>query len=170
APTPTPTVTPTTSPTASPKPTPIVSPTATPIPKVSPTVTPVQSPLPVADVTFSIDASANRHPISKHIYGTNYETSMMTGIGTFRMGGNRWTTYNWENNATNAGTDYNNASGNRVCDLVRCGARSEVPGEAVRLGVLLAYKYGASPIVKLAIVDYIRADKNGTSTAAAIRT
>ncbi|QDK44974.1 endoglucanase A [Bdellovibrio sp. ZAP7] len=92
---------------------------------------------------------------------------MMKGIGAFRMGGNRWTTYNWENNATNSGTDYNNTSGNRVCDLVNCGSRSEVAGEAVRLGVKLAYSYEATPLVTIPIVDYIAADKNGTITQAA---
>lgn len=167
-PTATPTPTPGVSPTATPKPT--VTPTATPTPTLTPTptptptATPTPTPLPAADITFNIDASADRHAISPYIYGTNYETSMMTGIGAFRMGGNRWTTYNWENNATNGGTDYNNSSGNRVCELVNCGSRSEVAGEAVRLGVLLAYQYKSAPIVTIPMVDYIAADKNGTIT------
>lgn len=148
-------------------PTPSPAPAPTPAPEPSPTPAPAPEVPSSTDVTFNIDANANRHAISPYIYGTNYETSMMKGIGAFRMGGNRWTTYNWENNATNSGTDYNNSSGNRVCDLVSCGSRSEVAGEAVRLGVELAYKYEATPLVTIPIVDYVTADKNGTISQAA---
>ena len=62
-----------------------------------------------ADVRFTIDAAPNsvRHPISPYIYGTNGARDIATNKQTVvRMGGNRWTAYNWENNASNAGSDW----------------------------------------------------------------
>ena len=69
-------------------------------------------------VQFDIDFTA-RHPISPFIYGVNpgsrndranagldqplYANLNLTLV---RLGGNRWTGYNWTNNASNAGADY----------------------------------------------------------------
>ena len=62
----------------------------------------------VPDVTITIDPT-NTHAISPYIYGTNFYSGN-TGappLLTFdRDGGNRWTAYNWETNASNAGSDY----------------------------------------------------------------
>src|SRR2546423_1633597 len=61
-----------------------------------------------AAVTVSVNA-ANKHPISPYIYGINI-ASKLEGVPTAltldRSGGNRWTAYNWETNASNAGSDY----------------------------------------------------------------
>lgn len=60
-------------------------------------------------VTVSIDAEQENHQISPLIYGINInqfvseDEQMMTA---FRKGGNRWTAYNWENNMSSAGSDY----------------------------------------------------------------
>ena len=80
------------------------------------TVTGVAPPPPppaVGDVTFLIDGSAT-YPISRFIYGGNvvneassYGNATMPAEFTFnRLGGNRATAYNWENNYSNAGHDY----------------------------------------------------------------
>ena len=54
-------------------------------------------------VTFTINAAADVHPISKYIYGVNQEIAgNYAGATQSRLGGNRWTAYNWENNASNA--------------------------------------------------------------------
>src|SRR5437660_1515847 len=63
-----------------------------------------------ADVHVTIDSSRDVHAISPFIYGTNapdwaHDAALYT-LG--RSGGNRLTAYNWENNASNAGTDYLN--------------------------------------------------------------
>ncbi|WP_281886457.1 glycoside hydrolase family 44 protein [Paenibacillus sp. YYML68] len=57
-------------------------------------------------VQMSIDPSAERAPISPYIYGTNDELTGEENWTARRMGGNRLSTYNWENNASNAGKDY----------------------------------------------------------------
>ena len=60
-----------------------------------------------ADVRFEISSLERRHPISPWIYGSNQvEPSAAHGESMGRLGGNRWTAYNWETNASNAGSDY----------------------------------------------------------------
>ena len=56
------------------------------------------------NVTYNINTNSTRTPISKYIYGTNFY--MNTDYTIQRIGGNRCTAYNWENNWSNAGSDY----------------------------------------------------------------
>src|SRR5512141_2913165 len=59
------------------------------------------------DVVFNIDASVAGTSISPLIYGSNSSRNLATNRQTvLRMGGNRWTAYNWENNYSNAGSDW----------------------------------------------------------------
>jgi hypothetical protein len=47
--------------------------------------------------------------ISPYIYGVNVGTDLdLVSPGSIRLGGNRLTAYNWENNLSNAGSDYEN--------------------------------------------------------------
>src|SRR5271163_3407786 len=63
---------------------------------------------PTANVTITVNPAQTK-PISPYIYGLNFYSGV-TGAPpqlTFdRPGGNRWTAYNWETNAYNAGSDY----------------------------------------------------------------
>ena len=53
-------------------------------------------------IAVSIDTSQDRAAISPYVYGSN--SDMGLNLLTFRrLGGNRMTGYNWENNASNAG-------------------------------------------------------------------
>ena len=62
-------------------------------------------------VTFSIDTSKDTLRISPFIYGDNSSTvDVSAGITARRLGGNRMTGYNWENNASSAGSDYQQSS------------------------------------------------------------
>ena len=47
-------------------------------------------------------------PISPYIYGMNFfaGSSLTNPVTLDRLGGNRWTGYNWETNASNAGRDW----------------------------------------------------------------
>jgi hypothetical protein len=69
-----------------------------------------------------------------------------------REGGNRWTAYNWENNASNAGSDWCYQDDGYLSD-------SNVPGEAVRASVELAQQLGGATLLTVPIVDYVAADK-----------
>ena len=53
---------------------------------------------------FSINSAQNVKSISPYIYGSN--SSVITNRTLDRSGGNRMTGYNWETNASNAGSDY----------------------------------------------------------------
>jgi len=59
-------------------------------------------------VTVTVNP-ASKHPISPWVYGINNATEVEgrpAGVTLDRSGGNRWTAYNWETNASNAGSDY----------------------------------------------------------------
>ena len=60
-----------------------------------------------ADVQLVVDVTADRRPISPLIYGINQDVDYGSDRSAIvRSGGNRLTAYNWENNASNAGSDY----------------------------------------------------------------
>jgi len=56
-------------------------------------------------VTVTVNPAAGRAAISPYIYGSNQDFSGVA-LTARRIGGNRMTGYNWENNASNAGSDY----------------------------------------------------------------
>jgi len=83
-------------------------------------------------VTITIDPTKT-HAISPYIYGLNFylDNNDPPPHLTFdRAGGNRWTAYNWINNASNAGSDYYYENDNYLCNG-SCNAT--VPAEAVRM-------------------------------------
>jgi hypothetical protein len=111
------------------------------------------------DVTFTIDTSAQVHPISRYIYGKNFNGrtwAQEPNLTMNRIGGNRWTAYNWENNASNAGSDYNHQSDGYL-------GGGNIPGEAVRLAVANARAVGGATMVTVPILGWVAADKLGTS-------
>ena len=106
-------------------------------------------------MTFTVRTDTSRRAISPLIYGINDDSRIGTvKQALVRAGGNRWTAYNWENNASNAGSDYcfqNDA---------QLGGGS-TPGEAVRQRIASANANGAATLITIPIVDYVAADKNG---------
>jgi len=61
-----------------------------------------------ASVRFTVNSNAQK-PISPYIYGINFYNPASynnTPVALDRLGGNRWTGYNWETNASNAGRDW----------------------------------------------------------------
>lgn len=58
-------------------------------------------------VTITINPSQSRQTISPYIYGVNdVSNAESSGATALRLGGNRLTAYNWENNFSNAGADW----------------------------------------------------------------
>ena len=103
---------------------------------------------------FHIDTTQNRTPISPFIYGTNQGDILPVtkGLTLIRLGGNLMTPFNWENNATNAGTDYFNLN----TDMLGGG---DVPGAVVKGNIELAFSHNASIIVTVPMLGYATADK-----------
>jgi hypothetical protein len=115
------------------------------------------------DVSFTIDATKNEHRISPYIYGTNLEgawSGLAKNLTLARAGGNRWTAYDWENNASNAGSDYLYESDGYL-------GGGATAGEAVRSRVAAAFAAGASIIVTVPTQGWVAADENGPVDAAA---
>ena len=111
------------------------------------------------DVTFAVDTAQAAHPISRYIYGKNFNGSTWAqepNLTMNRLGGNRWTAYNWENNASNAGSDFNYQSDSYL-------GGGATPGEAVRLNVANARAAGGATLVTVPILGWVAADKLGTS-------
>ncbi len=107
-------------------------------------------------IDFTIDSSADVHAISPYIYGTNQpDWSTYSRYLTFgRAGGNRWTAYNWETNASNAGSDWNYSNDGYL-------EGGDTPGEAVRFRTRAALDANASMLITVPICGHVSADKNG---------
>lgn len=107
-----------------------------------------------ADVALTVTASTGVRAISPLIYGTNGMPPNGVRPGLVRLGGNRWTAYNWETNASNAGSDWCFQNDGYL-------SSSNSPGAAVTPTVSQAASVGAASLVTVPIVDYVAADKNG---------
>ena len=110
-----------------------------------------------SDVRFAID-STHATPISPYIYGLNAPTwSDATGTTMTRFGGNRITAYNWETNASNAGSDYMYENDNFLCSDAGCTA----PGETIRRLVTAAQSHEAATLIGLQMAGWVAADESG---------
>jgi hypothetical protein len=109
-------------------------------------------------VTLNVDLSQNVRPISPLIYGVNPDgiacSNPSARFTLCRQGGNPWSTYNWENNASNAGDA-------RCFENDDALGVSNVPGQTV---TSLVDEAGArATLLTIPIIDYVAADKNGGS-------
>jgi hypothetical protein len=110
----------------------------------------------MANVTITVNPSITK-PISPYIYGINFYSGI-TGappLLTFdRDGGNRWTAYNWETNASNAGSDY-------IYDNDNYLSSSNVPAEAVRTFIAGDQANGVASLVTFQLQGLVSADESG---------
>ncbi|HVR87744.1 MAG TPA: glycoside hydrolase family 44 protein [Planctomycetota bacterium] len=104
---------------------------------------------------LQVDGS-RRMPISPYVYGSNFPGWEKSGWKTplTRAGGNRLTAYNWETNASNAGSDWQHQN-----DALM--GTTDVPGEAMRKAVATAHEHGAAIVMTVPIIGHVAADKNG---------
>jgi fibronectin type 3 domain-containing protein len=109
-----------------------------------------------ADVTITINPSTTK-PISPWIYGINFHSGI-TGVPpllTFdRAGGNRWTAYNWETNASNAGSDYFYQNDNYLSSSI-------TPAEAVRSFIAGDHGQNLASLVTFQLQGLVSADESG---------
>jgi hypothetical protein len=139
-----------------PTPSPVSAPAPVPAPAPAPAPVPNPSPSPSPDVTITLTPASTR-AISRYIYGLNFYNGITNAppLPTLdRAGGNRWTAYNWENNASNAGSDYLYESDNYLSD-------SSTPGEAVRALIAADRAVGAASLVTLQLQGWVSADESG---------
>lgn len=109
-----------------------------------------------ATVTVTVNPSV-KHPISPYIYGINFASKSAgepTGLTLDRSGGNRWTAYNWETNASNAGSDYLYQNDNSL------GSDSE-PAAGVSSRIAADRKAGMASLVTFQLQGLVAGDTKG---------
>lgn len=113
------------------------------------------------DLTFTITAAMGQKPISPYVYGVN-DGSQAAAVHSpiARLGGNRLTAFNWENNASNAGSDYEFENDDYLCSTITCSPDSGAPGAFLQAIVDQAVAANAAELVTVPIVDYVAADKS----------
>ena len=108
------------------------------------------------DVTITVNPTITK-PISPYIYGLNFyfgETDPPPMATLDRDGGNRWTAYNWETNASNAGSDYLYENDDYL-------SASTVPAEAVRGFIAQDQNNGMASLVTVQMQGLVSGDESG---------
>jgi hypothetical protein len=105
-------------------------------------------------VTYTIKTDTGRTPISKYIYGTNFYLN--TDYTIQRIGGNRCTAYNWENNWSNAGSDYLFEN-----DTMWDSSNPPVPGLGYTKLIDQSNSVNQDSIVTLQLAGYVSAPVSG---------
>ena len=122
-----------------------------------------------ATVTIDVDPAAGRAPISPYIYGTNEDLPGVVAPAR-RYGGNRTTGYNWENNASNAGSDYYHQSDNYLTWVVGISdTQATTPG--IALTHFIDQSVAAQTpytLITLPMAGYVAADKSGQVSTAQV--
>jgi hypothetical protein len=106
-------------------------------------------------VQFSVNAQQSVKAISPLIYGANADISgRWANLNVSRSGGNRLTAYNWENNDSNAGSDWYFQNDGLM-------SSSTNPGQAMR-GILNTNNAaGAATVLTIPMAGYVSADRLG---------
>ena len=114
------------------------------------------------DMNITVDMKGERKEISPLIYGVNSYTANLKDVKAtaVRQGGNRMTAYNWETNASNAGSDWKHSSDDNL-------SSSNDPADCVQQLSKDAAKNGVNyKLTTLQLAGYVSADKKGTVTEA----
>lgn len=115
-------------------------------------------------VDVLIRPDEERSPVSPLIYGSNQDYSGLSWT-IRRYGGNRTTGYNWENNYSSAGSDWQQSSDDWLVsnDHIPNG---RIPGVVLTTFHDRSLAMGAASIVTLQMAGYVAADAKGTVTQA----
>ena len=109
-----------------------------------------------AAIRFTLDSGQGVKSISPYIYGMNFfaGSSLTNPVTLDRLGGNRWSAYNWETNDSNAGKDYKYENDNYLTS-------SSVPGAAVKPSLQAAATKNRGLVVTVPIAGYVSGDDTG---------
>lgn len=115
-----------------------------------------------AAANVNVYPSEDHKNISPYIYGVNSGVDLNTvSAKSFRLGGNRMSAYNWENNMSNAGSDWKNMSD---MNLISSAAEQfrRVPGGAA-LNASYEAQNGNVPytLLTLQMLGYVASSKKG---------
>ncbi len=113
-------------------------------------------------VNITVSTSKERKIISPYIYGVSSEL-MDNNVSTtsVRAGGNRFSAYNWETNASNAGADWKHISDDYFRQFMTDELYGTPGGVAINLSRKCTEK-NAYSIMTLQMLGYVSADLGGT--------
>jgi len=118
------------------------------------------------NVSVHIDPSLDTASISPMIYGTNGTSQdREANIRARRIGGNRLTGYNWENNASNMGMDYNQSNANDNYMPWVMGIpdnKGRTPGIVLATFHDSSLACGAYSLITLPAAGYVSRDEDGS--------
>lgn len=120
-------------------------------------------------VNVTIDLT-QQHPISPLIYGYNQNHEDSThdemNLASRRLGGNRMSTHNWEENVDNSGSDANNSNWVQILTTI-VGAdwnAQDTAGASMRKFHQDNLNNGLTSIITVPILGWVAADKDRTVT------
>ncbi len=99
--------------------------------------------------------------ISPYVYGINAQRPGDSGVTLRRMGGNRQTAYNWEINASNAGSDYRHVSDLWPCTVLGYADCKTQPGAQFLDFAAANRGEGIETLLTVPLVDWVAADAGG---------
>jgi len=110
------------------------------------------------DAVITVNTGAT-HPVSRYVYGLNdlsvaWGDAKVPNATLNRVGGNRLSAYNWENNYSNAGNDYRYQND-------RFMSASAAPGEAIRTRAEATFARGAALLVTVPTLGHVAGDALG---------
>ncbi len=112
-------------------------------------------------IPVSVNPGAGQIAISPYIYGTNQDLPGVTATGSRRFGGNPLTGYNWETNASNAGTDDGDQNANYLVKELPTLQQS-VPAIALTTFHDQSLASGTLyTVLTLQMAGYVAADESG---------
>lgn len=119
-------------------------------------------------VNYSVNTTFERSPISPLIYGTNGQSNDFDlNLGSRRLGGNRVTGYNWENNASNAGNDFQHVNDNWLVTSSNIPSQfNNTPGVVLTAFHDTSLKMNAATYLTLPMAGFVSRDKGGAVTTA----
>ncbi|MCL2265281.1 MAG: glycoside hydrolase family 44 protein [Treponema sp.] len=113
------------------------------------------------NINITIDTNDTK-PVSPYIYGVNISPNAEKfTAGAYRLGGNRTTGYNWENNLSNAGEDWHNFNDEY---MVPRGKNGSIPAITVTDFAENVKRAGAYAVITLPMAGYVANDNKRTVT------
>ncbi|HOR22955.1 MAG TPA: glycoside hydrolase family 44 protein, partial [Ruminococcus sp.] len=111
------------------------------------------------NMKVTVDMTDSGKAISPYIFGINeyghQDDLKNLNVNAVRQGGNRMTAYNWETNASNAGSDWKHSSDNNL-------SNSDRPADCAQVLSAEGAKYGFDyKLTTLQLAGYVAADKDG---------
>ncbi len=117
-----------------------------------------------SDMIINIDLTSAKTEISPYIYGINDFENDCVSATALRQGGNRYTGYNWENNFSNAGSDWQHYSDSYLVRNLSDELKNTAGACAINLSDKAKKLGGAYTITTIPMAGKVSADGDGAVT------